>query len=72
MLNSTNIKVRRLTKRSLSKFDNATLVDLLDHRTQLLLSASISKLSNNKYIAGLKKEVKAVQLEIQFRKENRD
>jgi hypothetical protein len=56
-----------ITPQYLSKLDRTLLLDLLQHRTRLLLAASNTHLPDKEYIDTVKREVQALQKEIMVR-----
>jgi len=56
-----------ITTLYLSKLDKTQLIDLLQHKTQLLVSASLGHLVDHDYTDNLRREVEQIQSEIWVR-----
>ena len=61
-----------ITYETASSLDKESLIDLLQHRTKLLLSATTEGFPDRGYILRLKSEVETLQEEIKSRKDIRD
>ena len=56
-----------LSKETLSSIDKDQLIDMLQHKTQLLLTARLAKVVDKEYTLLLRKEVENIQAEIKRR-----
>ncbi len=57
-----------VTPQTLSNLDTNVLIDLLAHKTRLLIAATVSRLPDKEYIQNLNAEVESIQVEIKGRK----
>ncbi len=57
-----------VTPQTLSNLDTNVLIDLLAHKTRLLIAATVSRLTDKEYIQNLNAEVENIQVEIKGRK----
>ena len=64
-MHSENIvPVSTVTPQYLSVLDKAQLVDLLQHKTHLLVTARITRIQDQVYLKTLQKEVEVIQAAI--------
>ena len=72
MSTDTMLPTYTITPKTVSLLDKMTLIDLLQHRTKLLLAATMARLPDRQYIDLLKSEVEILQEEIKRRKASQD
>lgn len=56
-----------ISKETLTSIDKDQLIDMLQHKTQLLLTARLAKFVDKQYTQLLRKEVENIQAEIKRR-----
>ena len=66
-MNSNLLVSILISKETLTSIDKDQLIDMLQHKTQLLLTARTAKLIDKEYTQLLRKEVENIQAEIKRR-----
>ena len=64
MHSENNVSATAVSTEFLSDLDRAQLVDLLHHRTNLLVTARITRIQDQVYLKTLQKEVEIIQAAI--------